>query len=106
MNRVISLIVLLALVAVFGVLFYLVVFRFFVPLFLAALFAMLFEPMHRWFMKRCRGHDRVAAGLTATAILLIVLIPTVTVVYLGATMPCAFCTAPSACGSTNNRSTG
>ena len=84
MNRVISLIVLLALVAVFGVLFYLVVFRFFVPLFLAALFAMLFEPMHRWFVKRCRGHDRVAAGLTAMAILLIVLIPTVTVVYLGA----------------------
>jgi predicted PurR-regulated permease PerM len=84
MNRVISLIVLLALVVVFGALFYLVVFRFFVPLFLAALFAMLFEPLHRWFVNRCRGHDRLAAGLTAVAILLIVLIPTVTVVYLGA----------------------
>jgi predicted PurR-regulated permease PerM len=84
MNRVISLIVLLALVVIFGVLFYLVVFRFFVPLFLAALFAMLFEPMHRWFVKRCRCHDRMAAGLTAMAILLIVLIPTVAVVYQGA----------------------
>ncbi len=43
MNRVASLVVLLALVLLFGGLFYLVVFRFFVPLFLAALFALLFE---------------------------------------------------------------
>jgi predicted PurR-regulated permease PerM len=84
MNRVISLIVLLALVLVFGGLFYLVVFRFFVPLFLAALFAMLFQPLHRWVLQRCKGHDRAAAGITTIVILLIVLIPTVMVVYLGA----------------------
>lgn len=84
MNRVISLIVLLALVLVFGGLFYLVVFRFFVPLFLAALFAMLFQPLHRWVLQRCKGHDRAAAGITTTVIMLIVLIPTVMVVYLGA----------------------
>ncbi|HEY2882618.1 MAG TPA: AI-2E family transporter [Pirellulales bacterium] len=84
MNRVISLIVLLALVLVFGGLFYLVVFRFFVPLFLAALFVMLFQPLHKWIKKRCGSHDRIAAGLTTVVILLIVLVPTVGVVYQGA----------------------
>jgi predicted PurR-regulated permease PerM len=84
MNRVISLVVLLALVLLFGGLFYLVVFRFFVPLFLAALFAMLFQPLHGWIVRRCHGYDRMAAGVTTIAILLIVLIPTVAVVYLGA----------------------
>jgi predicted PurR-regulated permease PerM len=84
MNRVISLIVLLALVLLFGGLFYLVVFRFFVPLFLAALFAMLFQPLHHWIVQKCRGHDRLAAGLSTTAIMLIVLVPTVMVVYSGA----------------------
>ena len=43
-----------ALVLLFGGLFYLVVFRFFVPLFLAALFAMLFQPLHGWMIKQCR----------------------------------------------------
>jgi predicted PurR-regulated permease PerM len=76
--------VLLAIVLLFGGLFYLVVFRFFVPLFLAALFAMLFQPLHGWFLHRCKGHDRAAAGLTTLAIMLIVLIPTVAVVYMGA----------------------
>jgi predicted PurR-regulated permease PerM len=84
MNRVVSLVVLLALVLIFGGLFYLVVFRFFVPLFLAALFAMLFEPLHRWVKGRCGKYERMAAGITAVVILLIVLIPTVAVVYEGA----------------------
>jgi predicted PurR-regulated permease PerM len=84
MNRVISLIVLLALVLLFGGLFYLVVFRFFVPLFLAALFAMLFQPLHHWITGQCHGHNRLAAGLSTTAIMLIVLVPTVMVVYSGA----------------------
>ncbi len=83
-SRVISLVVLLALVLIFSGLFYLVVFRFFVPLFLAALFAMLFQPLHGWMLQRCGRFDRGAAGLTTVVILLIVLIPTVTVVYLGA----------------------
>lgn len=84
MNRVISLIVLLALVLVFGSLFYLVVFRFFVPLFLAALFAMLFEPLHKRLKLRCGKHDRLAAGLSTVIIMLIVLVPTIAVVYEGA----------------------
>jgi predicted PurR-regulated permease PerM len=84
MNRVASLVVLLALVLLFGGLFYLVVFRFFVPLFLAALFALLFEPLHRWIRVRCGKYDRSAAGLTTVVILLIVLLPTMAVVYQGA----------------------
>src|SRR4029079_7432818 len=69
---------------IFGSLFYMVVFRFFVPLFLAALFAMLFEPLHKWMKQRCSRYDRLAAGLTTMVILLIVLVPTVAVVYEGA----------------------
>jgi predicted PurR-regulated permease PerM len=84
MNRIISIIVLLVLVLLFGSLFYLVVFRFFVPLFLAALFAMLFQPLHGWFIQRCRGHNRIASTLSTIAILLIVLVPTAVVVYQGA----------------------
>src|SRR3954467_5798491 len=75
MNRVASLIVLLALVLLFGGLFYLVVFRFFVPLFLAALFPLLFEPLHRWIRTRCGKYQRSAAALTTVVILLIVLLP-------------------------------
>src|SRR5215467_2861513 len=84
MNRVVSLIVLLAIVMIFGSLFYLVVFRFFVPLFLAALFAMLFQPVHQWMVQRCRGSGRIAATFTTVLVMVIVLVPTVLVVYQGA----------------------
>ena len=45
---------------------------------------MLFEPLHNWMKRRCGRYDRLAAGLTTIVILLIVLVPTVAVVYEGA----------------------
>ncbi len=84
MSRVISLVVLLVLVAIFGALFYLVVYRFFLPLFLAALLAVLFRPLRDWITARARGYDRIAAGVTTAAILLIVLLPTALVTYKAA----------------------
>jgi predicted PurR-regulated permease PerM len=84
MNRVASLVVLFALVLLFGGLFYLVIFRFFVPLFLAALFALLFEPLHQWIRTRFGLYQRTASGVTTFLILLIVLLPTAAVVYQGA----------------------
>jgi predicted PurR-regulated permease PerM len=80
-SRIVSLVVLLALVVLFGGLFYLVVARFIVPLFLAAMLTVLFRPMHQWILRKCRGHDRMAAGVTTAAILLIVLLPATGIVY-------------------------
>ncbi len=71
----ISLAILLAVVVLVGFLFYEVMVSFIVPLFLAAVLVVVFRPLHRWFQKKCGGRDKIAAGLTTTAILLFLLIP-------------------------------
>ena len=81
MARLVSFIVLLALVVLFGSLFYLVVARFFVPLFMAALLTVLFRPLHERIVLWCRGYDRIAAGVTTLVILVIVLLPMAVIVY-------------------------
>lgn len=79
--RIVSLVVLLGLIVLFGGLFWMVVARFLVPLFLAAMLTVLFRPLHQWILSKCRGYDRIAAGITTAAILLIVLIPAAGIVY-------------------------
>jgi predicted PurR-regulated permease PerM len=71
----------LGLIALFGGLFWMVIARFIVPLFLAAMLTVLFRPLHVWILHKFRGYDRIAAGITTAAILLIVLLPTVGIVY-------------------------
>jgi len=75
MARIISFIVLVAILLVMGALFFQVMAGFFVPLFLAVLLVVMFRPVHRWFVSRCRGRERLAAGLTTLAILAIVMAP-------------------------------
>ncbi len=75
MPRLVSVIVLLALVVVLGALFFRVMADFLVPVFLAALVAVLLQPVQRWMVARCGGRVSVAAGLTTTLLLLVVLIP-------------------------------
>lgn len=75
MARVISLVVLLAILLVIGALFFQVMASFLLPMFVALLLAIMFRPVHAWFLVRCRGRVRVAAGLTTATILLIVLVP-------------------------------
>ncbi|MEX0937989.1 MAG: AI-2E family transporter [Pirellulales bacterium] len=75
MARIISFIVLLAIVMLVGVLFIRVMAQFIVPLFLAVVLVVVFRPMHRWFVEHCRGRERIAAALTTLTILLIVLLP-------------------------------
>ena len=48
---------------------------FLLPLFLALMLAVVFQPLHRWFRAKCGGRGRLAALLTTTSILLLVLIP-------------------------------
>ena len=75
MSRIVSFVVLIAILVVIAALFFRVMAGFLLPMFLAVLLAIMFGPLHDWFIEKCKGRDRVAAGLTAGSILLILLIP-------------------------------
>ena len=79
MARIISFVVLVAILLVMGALFFQVMAGFFVPLFLALLLVVVFRPVHRWIAVRARGRERLAAGLTTLAILAIVMAPLILV---------------------------
>jgi predicted PurR-regulated permease PerM len=78
--RVISFIVLLAIVLLVGAIFFQVMAQFFVPLFLACVLLVVFAPLHRWFGERMPLWPRTAAMLTTVAIILVVVLP---LVWLG-----------------------
>ncbi len=75
MSRVVSFVVLVAILLVIAAAFFRVMSSFLLPLFLAVLLVVMFRPVHRWIAGRCRGRERLAAGLTTLAILAIVLMP-------------------------------
>ncbi|MFZ1935320.1 MAG: AI-2E family transporter [Thermoguttaceae bacterium] len=75
MARIISLVALVVILVVIGGLFLQVMSGFMLPLFLALLLVLMFGPLHRWFARKCGGHDRIAAVLTTGSILAVVLIP-------------------------------
>ncbi len=77
MPRVVSFIVLVAIILLIGLKFFQVMILFIVPLFLAAVLVVIFKPLHQWISARVQGRKRLAAALTTTAIVLIVLLPTV-----------------------------
>jgi predicted PurR-regulated permease PerM len=78
--RVISFLVLLAIVLLVGMVFFQVMAQFIVPLFLAAVLVVVFQPLHNLIQLRLPGHPRLAALTTTVAILLVVLLP---LVWLG-----------------------
>ncbi len=75
MPRVISFLVLLAIVLLVGMLFFQVMAQFIVPLFLAAVLVVVFQPLHKWVRRRLPRRQRVAALATTLLILLVVLLP-------------------------------
>jgi predicted PurR-regulated permease PerM len=75
MARMVSFVVLLVILLVIAGLFFRVMANFLLPMFLALLLVVMFGPLHRWFIVKCRGRDRLAAGLTTASILLIFLVP-------------------------------
>jgi predicted PurR-regulated permease PerM len=75
--RVISFIVLLVIVLLAAAVFFRVMAHFFVPLFLAAVLVVIFEPLHRSILNRLPGKRRTAAFLTTVAIILVVVLPLV-----------------------------
>ena len=75
MPRMVSFVTLIVILLAIAALFLRVMASFLLPLFLAVLLVVVFRPVHRWIVVRCRGRDRIAAGLTTLAILTIVLLP-------------------------------
>jgi predicted PurR-regulated permease PerM len=73
--RVISVLVLIAVVMLVAALFFRVIASFIVPLFLAAVLVVVFEPLHKWVTSRISGRPNVAAGVTTTLIVFFVLLP-------------------------------
>jgi|GEM_PF-855550 len=75
MARIVSLTILLLILVVIGVLFFEVMLRFFLPLFLAVLLVVMFNPLNRLFLEKTNGRSYVSAAATTCMIFLGVLIP-------------------------------
>ncbi len=77
MARLVSLGILTTLIVFLGITFYRVVAPYLLPLFLAGVVAILCRPLFQYFRRRTGGRIRLAAGLTTTTVLAIVLVPLV-----------------------------
>jgi predicted PurR-regulated permease PerM len=73
--RIVSFVVLVVILLIIGALFLKVMAGFLLPLFLALLLVVMFGPLHRWFLRKCRGYNKIAALLTTVSILVLVLVP-------------------------------
>ena len=73
--RAVSFLMLVGILVVIAIVFFRVMAGFLVPLFLAALMGVVVQPMYRWTLARCRGYRYLAAGITTTLVLVIVLLP-------------------------------
>ena len=83
MARIISLVVLTVILLLVGGLFFQVMGSFLLPLFLALVLAVVFQPLHRWLYAHCGRHERLAAALTTTSMVLLVLVPLLLLVVRG-----------------------
>jgi predicted PurR-regulated permease PerM len=82
--RYISFAVLLAILILIGVLFYKVMIGFFIPVFIAVVLVVVFQPLHRWVLKKVKGKPHLAATLTTALIAGSVLVPAGIIIGLAA----------------------
>ena len=75
MVRTVSLGVLLALIIILGMTFYQVIAPFLLPLFLAAIMAIVCQPLHRYVLGRTGHRSAVAAGVTTGLIVGVLMLP-------------------------------
>lgn len=73
--RVVSLLVLMVVLVLFGSLFFEVMRDFISPLFLAGVLAVIFEPLHKWYLSRLGDRRYLASISTTTTIVLLVFLP-------------------------------
>jgi len=74
MVRIVSLTVLLPLIVILGLTFYKVLAPFALPLFLAAVFAIVCQPISAYFLSRTNHRVRFASGLTTAAVVSVILV--------------------------------
>ncbi len=77
MSRLVSFVVLLVAIIITAFFFYRVMASFILPLFLAVLAVVIFQPVYRWLLERLDGRKKLAGGLTTALVLCTVLIPIV-----------------------------
>ncbi len=77
MSRLVSFLVLLVAIIVTSFFFYRLMASFILPLFLAVLAVVIFQPVYRWLLGRFDGRKRWAGGITTALVLCTVLIPIV-----------------------------
>lgn len=75
MFRIVSLAIVLTLIIVLGLTFFKVVAPFLLPLFVAGMTVILAQPLFHYFVERTNGRVRLAAGLTTTAVVALILLP-------------------------------
>ena len=75
MSRLVSFLVLVAILVVIAVVFVRVMAGFFVPLFLAALLGVVTQPLFQWILRQVRGYRYVASTLTTALVLVGLLLP-------------------------------
>lgn len=75
MARLVSLGVLIGILIAVTILFYQVMSSFLLPLFLAALVVVVFGPLYRWLLPRCRAKRHVAAAVATVAVGAIAILP-------------------------------
>lgn len=85
MSRIVSLTVLLALIALMGGMFYQVIAPFLLPLFLAAVMAVICQPLQHFLLKKTGGRRAVSAAVTTTIVTLTFVGPLVVGTFLAAT---------------------
>lgn len=91
MNRSINLLVLLALLIILGATFYQFIAPFLLPLFLAAVLAIVCQPVYLWLLSRCGEQRRwLAAGFTTAGVVSLVLIPILVGTTVAATQLVSF----------------
>ncbi|MFH1302916.1 MAG: AI-2E family transporter [Planctomycetota bacterium] len=83
MVRLVSLSVILCLILFLGITFFRVIMPFILPLFLAAVVAMVSQPLLNYFIKRTKGHVRIAAGITTIILVSAILVPLCVGIFLG-----------------------
>lgn len=81
-GRTISLLGLFALLVALGVMFYQLMAPFLLPLFLAAVTAIVAQPMHAWMLAKCGNRRAIAAGGSTAILVSMVLLPSLVITVL------------------------
>lgn len=84
MSRMVSLVVLVAILLAITALFVRVMWSFLLPLFLAAMLGVVFQPVYVWSLEKCRGYRYIASTMATLIVLLIVLVPAGSIATLAA----------------------